>query len=104
MAMSTKLMMRQGQALVMTPQLLQAIKQTDEFSCPISCGSCPRSMLRQHDETIRDLFGKNHAAVLANMKTAQQVTAEMAARTDGSGTVHACGDQRIRKSIIIGLH
>ncbi|KAF0124644.1 MAG: RNA polymerase sigma 54 subunit RpoN, partial [Methylocystaceae bacterium] len=26
MAISTKLMMRQGQALVMTPQLLQAIK------------------------------------------------------------------------------
>jgi hypothetical protein len=94
-----------GQAAqALTWKLLQAIKQTDEFSCPISCGSCPRSMIREHDATIRQLFGRQHADVLANMKTAQQVTAEMAARTDGSGTVHACGDQRIRKSIIIGLH
>jgi hypothetical protein len=94
-----------GQAAqALTWKLLQLIKQPDEFSCPISCGSCPRSMIRQHDATISNLFGGKNADVLANMRTAQVVTAEMSSRAEGSGTVHACGDQRIRKSIIIGLH
>lgn len=88
-------------AQALTWKLLQSIKQADEFSFPISCGNCPRAMIYKHGDTIASIFGGDHAAVVASMKEAQRITADAAAK---GVTVHACGDHRIRKSIIIGLH
>jgi hypothetical protein len=96
------LQMAPGQAAqALTWKLLQSIKQTDEFACPISCGNCPRSMIYQHENTIANLFAGKHAAVLAALEAAKRVTIDLAAK---GTTVHACGDHRIRKNIIIGLH
>jgi hypothetical protein len=88
-------------AQALTWKLLLQIAQPDEFSCPISCGNCPRAMIYQHTKTVADLFGGRHADVVATMKEAQRITADAAAK---GLTIHACGDHRIRKSIIIGLH
>ena len=88
-------------AQALTWNLLQGLTQSDEFSCPISCGNCPQAMIYKHKNTVAGLIEGKHADVLASRESAIRITAEVAAK---GMTVHACGDQRIRKSIIIGLH
>lgn len=88
-------------AQALTWNLLQGLTQKGEFSCPISCGNCPQAMIYKHKETVAHIVKGEHDAVFASREDAIRITAAVAAK---GMTVHACGDHRIRASIIIGLH
>ncbi|NEN87957.1 MAG: hypothetical protein F6K48_03145 [Okeania sp. SIO3H1] len=89
-----------GQVLQATTwKFLQLVKQSDEFACPIDCGKCPRSAIADHDKSVNRLMKGEFNELREEMKAVIEKKITLPA-----GTVHACGNARIKQKIIIGVH
>lgn len=89
-----------GQVLqAATWKFLQLVKQTDEFACPIDCGRCPRSAVADHDRSVKRLMNEEFKELREELKTVLNKPF-----TAPAGSVHACGNAKLKKKIIIGVH
>lgn len=112
---------------------LSALKTENEIACPISCGTCPRTAILNHEEVVAVALEPEAAKLAADLSTATHAchdserqraaprsAAELAQveRKDreaykakvlgqaakGSPIMHWCGNKKVHADIVIGLH
>ena len=73
-----------------------------EVPCPISCGACPHTAIVGHQEVINAARLKDTAFLKTVPETMKRMVESVLA--SGKSRVHLCGNARLKRPIIIGLH